>query len=56
MLDPGKSKDVTVEVEPLFLSIFDLGSNAWKRVPGDYAFLVGGSSQSLTLQQNVSLK
>ena len=56
MLDPGESKDVTVEVEPLFLSIFDLDSNGWKRVPGDHVFLVGGSSQSLPLKQNASLQ
>jgi beta-glucosidase len=55
MLDPGESKEVTVEVEPLFLSIFDVESNAWKRGPGDYVFQVGGSSQSLPLRQNVSL-
>ena len=56
MLQPGESKDVTVEVEPLFLSIFNVGSNGWKRVSGDYTFLVGGSSQSLPLKENVSLQ
>jgi beta-glucosidase len=55
-LNPGESKDVTVELDPLFLSVFDPAHHAWTRVSGDYAILVGGSSQSLPLQQNVSLK
>jgi beta-glucosidase len=54
-LNPGESKEVTVEVEPLFLSMFDLNRNSWQRVPGDYGFMVGGSSQDLPLQKTVSL-
>jgi beta-glucosidase len=55
-LDPGESKDVTVEVEPLFLSIFDTERNSWKRVSGDYTFLVGGSSQNLPLHASATLQ
>jgi beta-glucosidase len=55
-LNPGESKDVTVEVEPLFLSMFDTAHHAWVRTPGDYTILVGGSSNRLLLQGNVSLK
>jgi beta-glucosidase len=54
-LNPGESKQVTVEIEPLFLSMFDLNRNSWQRVPGDYGFMVGGSSQDLPLQKTVSL-
>jgi beta-glucosidase len=55
-LNPGESKDVAVEVEPLFLSIFNVDQNGWRLVPGDYTFLVGGSSQSLPLKAAVALK
>jgi beta-glucosidase len=55
-LNSGESKDVTVELDPLFLSIFDTGHHAWLRVPGDYAIMVGGSSDSLPLGEKVSLK
>jgi beta-glucosidase len=55
-LNPGQSKEVSVDVDPKFLSIFDVKQNGWKLIPGDYAFMVGGSSQSLPLKQSVSLK
>jgi beta-glucosidase len=48
-LSPGESKDVTVEIEPLFLSIYN-EQTGWQRVAGDYTFMVGGSSQSLPLK------
>jgi len=53
-LGPGESKEVAVEVEQQFLSIFNV--DHWQLVPGDYAFSVGGSSQSLPLTQTVSLQ
>jgi beta-glucosidase len=55
-LNPAESKDVVVEVDPLYLSIFNVDRNAWQLVPGDYKFMVGGSSQSLPLTQSVGLK
>jgi beta-glucosidase len=55
-LNPGESKDVSVELDPLFLSVFDSAHHAWTRMPGEYAILVGGSSQSLPLRQTVTLK
>ena len=55
-LDPGESKDVTVEVEPLFLSVFDTQRHGWQRAAGDYTILVGGSSASLPVQQSVALQ
>jgi beta-glucosidase len=55
-LNPGESKEVTVEVEPLYLSIFNVDQKGWQLVPGEYAFMVGGSSQSLPLKGTVSLK
>lgn len=55
-LNPGESKEVTVDVDPKFLSIFNVKQNGWKLIPGDYGFMVGSSSQSLPLKQSVSLK
>ena len=55
-LNPGESKDLSVDVEPLFLSVFDTRSNSWKRVSGEYTFMAGGSSQSLPLKEGVGLK
>jgi beta-glucosidase len=55
-LAPGESKEVSVEIEPLFLSVFDAGKHSWQRIPGEYTFSAGGSSQSLPLKQTVSLK
>ena len=54
-LKAGESKEVTVEVDPKFLSIFDVKQHGWQLLPGEYGFMVGGSSQSLPLKQSVSL-
>jgi len=54
-LNPGESKEVTVDVDPWYLSIWDVKSHGWKLIPGDYNILVGGSSQTLPLKQSVSL-
>jgi beta-glucosidase len=55
-LNGGESKEVTVEVDPKFLSIFNVEQNGWQLLPGDYAFMVGGSSQDLPLKETVNLK
>jgi len=55
-LNAGESKDVVVDVDPKYLSIFNVEQNGWQLLPGDYGFMVGGSSQSLPLKQSVSLK
>jgi beta-glucosidase len=54
-LEPGESKQVTVEIPAKYLSIFDDSANVWKVVPGAYKFLVGGSSQDLPLKESASL-
>ena len=54
-LKAGESKDVTIEVNPKYLSIFNVEQNGWQLVPGEYSFMVGGSSESLPLKQTVSL-
>jgi beta-glucosidase len=55
-LNGGESKEVTVEVDPKFLSIFNVDQNSWQLLPGDYTFMVGGSSQNLPLKETVNLK
>src|SRR5713226_4716631 len=55
-LNPAESKEVVVEIDPLYLSVFNADRNTWQLLPGDYTFLVGGSSQSLPLKESVSLK
>ena len=55
-LNPGQSKQVTVEVEPRLLSVWDVKRNGWQLVPGDYTFLVGPSSQQLPMKEGVALR
>jgi len=54
-LAPGESKAVTVAIEPLFLSIFNIDKDAWQLLPGDYKLMVGGSSLELPLNATVKL-
>src|SRR5437762_2804163 len=55
-LNAGESKEVSVPVRTLYLSVYDEGSDSWKLVPGSYSFMVGGSSQNLPLVEKVNLK
>jgi beta-glucosidase len=55
-LNGGESKEVTVEVDQKYLSIFNVEQNGWQLIPGEYTFLVGGSSQDLPLKESISLK
>ncbi|HEY1679074.1 MAG TPA: glycoside hydrolase family 3 C-terminal domain-containing protein [Candidatus Sulfotelmatobacter sp.] len=55
-LNPGESKEVSVDVDQKFLSIFDVKQNGWQLLPGEYGFMVGGSSQSLPLKASLTLK
>lgn len=54
-LAPGESKTVTVSVEPLFLSIFNVDKDSWELVPGQYHVWVGGSSRNTPLSAAVNL-
>jgi beta-glucosidase len=55
-LNPGESREVTVEVDQQYLSVFNVDQNAWHLIPGEYEFLVGDSSRNLPLKEAVSLK
>ncbi len=55
-LSAGESKQVSVTVPQLYLSIYDEKKDTWKLVPGNYTFMVGGSSQDLPLTRKVSMQ
>ena len=52
----GESKEVSMPIKALYLSVYDESSDRWKLVPGSYTFMVGGSSRSLPLVQKTNLK
>jgi beta-glucosidase len=54
-LDRGESKEVTIEIDPRYLSVFNVDRDAWQLLPGEYTFLVGGSSRSLPLKASIGL-
>lgn len=55
-LNAGESKAVAIDIDPQYLSIFNVEKDAWQLVGGDYSFLVGGSSQNLPLKETVQLQ
>jgi beta-glucosidase len=55
MLAPGESREVTIAIDSLYLSVYDEASGKMKVVVGDYTFAVGGSSQSLALKQKFGI-
>jgi beta-glucosidase len=52
---PGERKNVTVELETLFLSVFNVDRDAWEIAPGDYTVWIGGSSRDLPLSAAIKL-
>lgn len=55
-LNAGESKQVSLTIDPQYLSVYDENASAWKLVPGSYTFMAGASSQDLPLQQKVTLE
>jgi beta-glucosidase len=55
-LNPGESKEIALDIDQEYLSIFNVERDAWQLIPGDYTLLVGGSSQSLPLKESINLK
>jgi len=55
-LDPGESKEVTIEIDRWYLSIFNVDRDTRQLLSGEYTFLVGGSSRDLPLKASVDLK
>ena len=54
-LAPGESKTVTLQLDPLYLSIFDVAKNSFELAPGDYTILAGGSSHDTVLTSTVHI-
>ncbi len=55
-LNPGESKEVTLTVDPLFVSVFDTASDNWKILSGDYIVSAGSSSRDLPLTAKVTVQ
>lgn len=51
----GETKPVTLDIEPLLLSVFNTDKDDWELLPGDYKVYVGGSSDSTPLQATVHI-
>jgi beta-glucosidase len=49
-LAPGESKDVTLTLHPLSLTVFNTDKNAWQLLPGDYTITAGPSSSETPLK------
>lgn len=54
-LAPGETKTVSVQVEPLFLSIFNVDQNRFQLVRGEYEIRAGSSSRDLPLRAAITL-
>lgn len=54
-LGAHESKTVTLTLDPLYLSIFNVDKNAWELVSGDYKILVGPSSADTPLSGTLQL-
>jgi beta-glucosidase len=44
-LAPDESKNLTIRVEPLYLSIYNADRHGWKLVPSEYRIGAGGGSR-----------
>jgi beta-glucosidase len=55
-LKAGESKEVAIDIDPKYLSVFNVERDAWQLIPGSYAVMVGGSSQELPLKETITLK
>jgi beta-glucosidase len=54
-LAPGETKTVNLQVDPLYISVFDIETDKWKIVPGDYQVQAGSSSQDLPLKAQIRI-
>jgi beta-glucosidase len=54
-LAAGESKTITLPLDPLYLSIFDVGKNKFVLAPGDYEILAGSSSHDTVLNTTLHI-
>lgn len=48
-LKPGESKQVSLDINPMFMSIYDTDQTKFRLEPGEYKVFVGGSSEDTPL-------
>lgn len=56
VLEPGESREVTVKLEPLAMSVWDVTGKRWTRPAGDYRVMVGASSADDTLSATLVVR
>jgi beta-glucosidase len=54
-LAAGAVQTVEIALDPLYLSVYSAGNNAWSRPAGDFLLEVGGSSADLPLHNSLHL-
>lgn len=54
-LKPGETRQVTVDIPAMYLSVFDVAAEKWKLLPGGYILRAGRSSRDLPLQSGLTL-
>jgi beta-glucosidase len=54
-LAAGESKTVTLKLDPLYVSIYDVSKNSFELTPGDYTILAGPSSAETPLTATVHI-
>ena len=55
-LAPGESKEVTLTLNSLTLSIFNADKNGWQLLPGEYKVMAGPSSSDTPLKATLLIK
>jgi beta-glucosidase len=55
-LAPGESKDVTLTLHPLTLSVFNTQQNGWQLLSGDYTVTAGPSSTETPLKATLHIQ
>jgi beta-glucosidase len=54
-LAAGESKTLTLKLDPLYLSIYDVSKNSFELTPGDYTVQAGSSSSDTPLSATMHL-
>ncbi len=55
-LKAGESKSLVITLNPAYLSIFDLATDGWKLLPGEYRLAVGTASDAISLTGSLEIR
>lgn len=55
-LAPGESKDITLPLNQLYLSVFNTDKDGWELLPGDYKVMAGSSSNDTPLDATLHVQ